>query len=128
MQPHTLRQLALLFVAKKIDDVSSLSALPEELQVALLGATLRCHTFGPGAARLFCGCWLPEGDEAFIELITGACGWYGEALQSLGHVLFYEHDWDMMKVAVVVTRISKSPVNYPSCSQRSIDFDREPAL
>ena len=117
-----LRHIALRFVAKHIDAVTTLSSLPEDLQAALLGAVLESHNFTEHAARLFCGCWLPNGDETFVELVCSSCGWYGEALQALGAVLFHEYDWDMFQVAVVVTRISNSPVNYPSCAQRVIDF------
>ena len=94
----------------------------QAVQAALLGAVLESHNFTEHAARLFCGCWLPNGDETFVELVCSSCGWYGEALQALGAVLFHEYDWDMFQVAVVVTRISNSPVNYPSCAQRVIDF------
>ena len=114
------------FVAQRINTVPTISSLPEEVQAALLSAVLRSHSFSVHAARLFCDCWLPQGDDSFVELVCAAIGWYGDALQSLGFVL-NEHGWDMMKVAVIVTRISKSPVNYPSCSQRAIDFGRETA-
>ena len=45
------------------------------------------------AARLFYSAWGHRDD--YRELMSSASGWYGEALDDLGYVLFNESDgWD----------------------------------
>jgi len=57
-----------------------------------------------------------------MDIMSSVNGWYGQALDDMGYVLFNECGWDVMGVSVLLIRISKSPMNYPSCSKRSIDF------
>ena len=122
-----LKEQVLSFVASNITlvvKVDTLETLPEELQTALLCAVLRARTFSQHAAKLFIRCWPSDND--FERNICAASPWDGPSLEALGFVLFNEQGWDVMRISEVSCRIANSPRNYPSCSNRTIDFGAEP--